>query len=511
MEQKIELRTLTLEDYKDLSIAMTKAYRGISEEPWKKHHIKKLLELFPEGQLCVVVNDKVVGCALSLIVDYKKYGDKHTYKQVTASYTFASHDPKGDVLYGIDVFVHPEYRGLRLARRMYDARKELCESLNLKAIVAGGRIPGYEEFAKEMTPKEYIEKVKLKQIYDPILTFQLSNDFHVKRVLKNYLTFDTQSKAFATLLEWINIYYDEEEKLINQAPSKARLGLVQWQMRSMASLDAVIEQAEFFIDAVSGYNSDFILFPEFFNAPLMAQFSHKPEAEAFRLLAGYTDAIRESFSELAISYNVNIITGSMPYLDGETLLNVGFLCRRDGSWESFEKIHITPSEVSAWGMEGGKKLQVYDTDAGRIGILICYDVEFPELPRLLAEQDMQILFVPFHTDTQNGFNRVRLCARARAIENECYVAIAGSVGNLPKVEHMDIQYAQSAVFSPCDFSFPTEGVVAEATPNTEMVLITDVDLDSLKELHFAGSVHNLLDRRKDLYDLNWKSPQTSRT
>ena len=147
----------------------------------------------------------------------------------------------------------------------------------------------------------------------------------------------------------------------------------------------------------------------------------------------------------------------------------------------------------------------FDTDAGRIGILICYDCEFPELARLLSDEGMQILFVPFLTDTENGYNRVRLCAQARAIENECYVAIAGCVGNLPKVAHMDIQYARSGVFSPCDFSFPVDGVVTQAVPNSEMTLVADVSLDLLKKLHHNGSVHNLRDRRTDLYELKWKN------
>ena len=114
---------------------------------------------------------------------------------------------------------------------------------------------------------------------------------------------------------------------------------------------------------------------------------------------------------------------------------------------------------------------------------------------------MEILFVPFMTDTQNGYTRVRSCAQARAIENECYVAIAGSVGNLPRVNNMDIQYSQSAVFTPSDFSFPNNGVKAEATPNTEMVLIADVDLYLLKELHEYGTVKTMKDRRHDLYQV----------
>src|SRR5690606_3319129 len=121
-----------------------------------------------------------------------------------------------------------------------------------------------------------------------------------------------------------------------------------------------------------------------------------------------------------------------------------------GSWDAQRKVHITPNERSYWGMTGGDRIAVFKTDVAKIGILICYDVEFPELPRLLADEGMQILFVPFLTDTQNGYNRVRYCAQARAIENECYVVTAGSVGNLPKVKNMDIQYAQSGIFSPSD-------------------------------------------------------------
>ena len=161
-----------------------------------------------------------------------------------------------------------------------------------------------------------------------------------------------------------------------------------------------------------------------------------------------------------------------------------------------------------WGLQGGEHIRTFNTDCGKIGILICYDIEFPEMGRLLAEEGMNILFVPFLTDTQNGYSRVRNCAQARAIENECYVAIAGSVGNLPKVHNMDIQYAQSMVFTPCDFSFPTNGVKAEATPNTEMILIADVDIDMLRELNQFGSVRNLKDRRTDIYSIIRRSGES---
>jgi predicted amidohydrolase len=220
-------------------------------------------------------------------------------------------------------------------------------------------------------------------------------------------------------------------------------------------------------------------------------------------LAQFTPEIKNRFLQLAIKYNVNIITGSLPSIENNVLHNIGFLCHRNGTVDMYEKIHVTPDESRVWGMYGGNKLKVYDTDSGRIGILICYDVEFPELARLLAEEKMQILFVPFLTDTQNAYMRVRCCAQARAIENECFVAISGCVGNLPKVENMDIQYSQAVVFTPSDFAFPSNGIKSEATANTEMILISEVDLCLLDELHAQGSVRNLKDRREDIYSLKY--------
>lgn len=499
--KNIELRYLTVDDYKELKKAMIEAYQNMPNAYWSKRHILALVNKFPEGQILLTVNGKIAGCALSILIDSSNFEEQHTYREITGDFTFNTHISNGDTMYGIDVFIKPVFRGLRLGRRLYDYRKELCEKLNLKGIVFGGRIPNYHKYADVLNPKEYLEKVKSKDIHDPVLDFQLSNDFHPTRVLKGYLEGDTASNEYAILMRWDNIYYEKPNARANTIKKIVRLGIIQWQMRSYKDVKDLMQQVEYFVDALSGYKSDFALFPEFFNAPLMAEYNHLNEAEAIRKLAEYTPQLVEEFSKLAISYNINIITGSMPELVDHTLYNIGYLCRRDGTIERFEKIHVTPDEAKVWAMKGGNQLRAFDTDCGKIGILICYDVEFPELSRLLADEGMDILFVPFLTDTQNGYSRVRYCAQARAIENECYVAIAGSVGNLPNVHNMDIQYAQSMVLTPCDFSFPTNGIKAEATANSEMILIADVDIDLLTELHSYGSVKNLKDRRTDIFEV----------
>ena len=201
--------------------------------------------------------------------------------------------------------------------------------------------------------------VKKKEIYDPILTFQLSNDFEVKRVLKNYLPEDTESKGYATLLEWTNLYYEEKASpLFGAIKTSSRIGCVQWQMRTVNSVQDLMQQVEFFIDALSDYQCDVALLPEFFNAPLMGLEQHTTSLDAIKALAQCTNEIVDEISHLAVSYNISIIAGSMPVLEDGKLYNVSYFCRRDGTLESQYKIHPTPHEKRAWIMEGGDKVNI---------------------------------------------------------------------------------------------------------------------------------------------------------
>ncbi len=499
---RLLLRNTRPEDFDDVKAIMDLVYPSLGGS-WTREQFISQIARFPDGQICIEDRGRVVAASGALIVDYDRFGDRHSYSAITADGSFGTHDPNGDTLYGADIFVHPDYRGLRLGRRLYDVRKELCERLNLRRMIAGGRIPGYRQHADKMSPARYIQLVKDLEIRDPVLSFQLANGFHVRKVIKDYEPKDTESRAYATLLEWINIHYEEKPRLFGGEKPVVRVGAVQWKMRQVASFQEFLAQVEYFVGVVGDYKADFALFPEYFNFPLMIQFNQDNPAQAIRELAGYTERLRDEMVRLAVQHNVNIIAGSMPEYRDQSLHNVSYLCRRDGSWEAQYKLHVTPDETGYWGLKGGSQLGLFETDVGKVGVLVCYDVEFPELARLLAVQGLQMLFVPYWTDTKNAYERVRRCAQARAIENECFVVMTGSVGNLPNVENMDIQYSQAAVFTPSDYAFPHDCIAAEATPNTEMTLIADLDLDKLKELRRQGSVRNLRDRRLDLYSLSW--------
>jgi predicted amidohydrolase len=210
-------------------------------------------------------------------------------------------------------------------------------------------------------------------------------------------------------------------------------------------------------------------------------------------------------SRMALRYNINIVGGSHPTMtDDGTIQNVCYVCLRDGSVHSREKIHPTPDEAYWWKIKGGNSVDVIQTDVGPVGILICYDSEFPELARRLVDEGARIIFVPFCTDSRQGYMRVRYCAQARAIENQCFVVLSGNVGNLPGVANMDIQYAQSCILTPCDFPFARDGVAAEASENIEALTIADVNLADLTWARAEGTVRNLADRRFDLYRIDWK-------
>lgn len=501
-EKHIVLRNIVSADFKSITELQLLCFPGM--KPWSREQFDSQLALFPEGQICIETEGRVVASSSSLILDFDLYSPWNSWQEICDGGFIRNHDPEGNTLYGIEIMVHPQYRGLKLARRLYEARKELARRFNLRQIVIGGRIPGYIDHADEMSAREYVDRVINKQLVDRVLTTQLSNGFVLKRLIPNYLLSDSESRGYATFLEWANLDYTPNRSQLYRRIAPVRICAVQYQMRTIDSFETFAEHCEYFVDIASDYRSDFILFPEMFTCQLLSFLPRERPAKAMRHLSEFTPRYLDLFTKLAIRYNINIVGGSHFTVEQEDLYNISYLFRRDGTIGKQYKLHITPNERRWWGIKPGNKLEVFDTDKGRIAILICYDIEFPEIARMAAQQGAQILFVPFSTDERYGYLRVRYCAQARCIENHLYSVIAGCVGNLPSVENLDIHYGQSAIFTPSDIPFSRDAIQSEATPNIETVIIDDVDLELLKKHRQTGTVLNWRDRRTDLYEISYK-------
>jgi predicted amidohydrolase/ribosomal protein S18 acetylase RimI-like enzyme len=499
LDRELIVRPLRFDDYDRLAAIQTRCFPGM--RPWSRDQFASHLRHFPEGQIGIDYGGVLVASSSSLRLDFGVYDGLHTWAALTDQGMIRNHNPQGSTLYGMEMMVDPDYRGMRLARRLYDARKDLARRLNLMNIVLGGRIPGYARHAEQMSAREYVDKVMSKSLVDPVLTAQLANGFVLKRLLKNYLPSDEDSRGWATFLEWSNIDYQPDPNRRLVASRRVRICAVQYQMRQVADFDEFARQCAYFVDVASDYKCDFILFPEIFTVQLLSFIKADRPGLAVRALAEYTPKYLEMFSTLALRHDINIIGGSIFAIENEKLYNIAYLFHRNGGIDKQYKLHITPNERRWWGVEPGNTLEVFETDKGKISIQICYDVEFPELGRIAAERGAEIFFVPFCTDERYGYLRVRYCAQARCIENHVYVAMAGNVGNLPDVENMDIQYAQSGILTPSDIPFSRDAIAAECTPNIETVIIEDVDLELLSRHKQTGNVLNWKDRRLDLYEV----------
>ncbi|MCW5555856.1 MAG: bifunctional GNAT family N-acetyltransferase/carbon-nitrogen hydrolase family protein [Verrucomicrobiae bacterium] len=498
----VKVREASRQDIPALVELNRASYPTMAEENvvWGESHLLSHLRIFPQGQLVAEANGKVLGAAASLIVNLGPDPLRlHTWSGITDSGYFTNHDPRGDTLYGADVYVHPEARSQGVGAALYEARRQLCRRLNLRRILAGGRLWNYHEHASQYSPEEYAQRVVAGEIRDLVLSFQLREGFVLRGVVPNYLR-DKRSHNHASLIEWLNPEY----KPPTEEARKVRVACVQYQMRRVASFAEFARQVTYFIDIASDYDSDFVLLPELFSVQLLSHVDALSPQEAMRKLAAFTPKFTKLMVELAKRFGLTIIAGSHPVLEGGQLRNVCFVCLPDGSMVHQPKLHVTPNERKWWGISGGRSLAAIETPRAKIGVLICYDVEFPEAVRYLADQGAEILFVPFCTDNRQGYLRVRYCAQARAIENQIYVALAGNVGNLPDVSNMDVQYGQAAVLTPSDFAFARDGIAAEADSNEETVLVCDLDLDDLHESRGGGTVTPRLDRRTDLFEFVYK-------
>ncbi len=510
-QSPLNIRRANLADVPGIVELVARAYPRM--KPYPPGMITGQINAFPDGVWVADLGGRIVGYCATIRLPEARALAPHTWSEITGGGFGATHDPVGDYLYGYEVCVDPELRSYRIGRRFYRARRRLAEELSLKGIVIAGRMPNYEKRSKDYpTPEEYVEAVKSRRVRDPVIGFQLRNGFEPIGVLRGYLPGDAESLGFAVHMVWHNPQYTEQQDRQQRdlffqglTADRVRVASVQYGQRRIRSFDEFRDMTLYFVDVCADYGSDFVVFPELYTLQLLSVENERiPPNEAIRHITAHEGAIMDFIRDAAIKYNINIVAGSTPSLRGDSVYNVTHVFKRDGTHESQDKIHPTPNEIYWWNIIGGDEVRLIDSDCGPVAVQICYDVEFPEPSRYLTDQGVNILFVPFLTDERQSYCRVRYCAQARAVENQIYVALSGSCGNLPNVRNMDIHYAQSCVLTPCDFPFSRDGIAADTTPNVEMVAFADLSLRALRRARHDGTVRNLRDRRHDLYGVWWK-------
>ena len=203
---KLNVRNTRLEDIDALVRLQTQVYPNI--DAWDRDRVAHQIEVFPEGQFVAFYDNRLVGCASSLVILWDEWAEEHTWEQITASGTFNTHTAAGYTLYGAEVFVSPKLRGKRVGHALYEARRRACKALNLRRIIACGRLPGYHLVAHQMSVELYVRKVLWGDITDPVLSFQLREGFRYCGIMNNYIADDHESHGHASLIAWINPDYD---------------------------------------------------------------------------------------------------------------------------------------------------------------------------------------------------------------------------------------------------------------------------------------------------------------
>jgi predicted amidohydrolase len=276
--------------------------------------------------------------------------------------------------------------------------------------------------------------------------------------------------------------------------SHFRVASLQYFLRPVATFDAFADQVRSLAETAADYKARLLVFPEYFSVQLLTLGDVKrPMKEQVRDLAKQADRVTEVLSDCASREGIWIVGGTVPVIDGDKLRNECRIFGPDGRWHAQQKLHMTRFEKEEWFVSAGEGLKVFETSWGKFAVAICYDVEFPELARAAALQGADVLVVPSCTDDRQGFLRVRYCAHARAIENQMYVITSSTVGSLPMVPAVHLNYGQAAILTPSDFAFARDGILAEGSPNQEMMVIGDLDIEYLRTSRITGTVLPLRD------------------
>lgn len=209
MTGKLTIRHTRARDVDPLIALQRETYPTIP--PWRRDRLVHQLEVFPQGQLVAELDGAIVGASSSLIVLWDEWQVDHSWSEITARGSFDTHNPDGRTLYGAEVFVHPHLRGAGIGHALYRGRRRLCRAMNLKRIIACGRLPGYHLHAEEMSALLYAQKVVWGDLKDPVLSFQLKEGFSFCGTVDDYIPEDQESLGHASLIVWLNPRYNAKK------------------------------------------------------------------------------------------------------------------------------------------------------------------------------------------------------------------------------------------------------------------------------------------------------------
>ncbi len=204
--RRISVRHTRAADVPVLIELQRRTYQSIA--PWTEEKFASQLRIFPQGQVVAEIDGRLVGAASSLVVLWDEWPVEHSWTSITGSGTFDTHNPHGRTLYGAEVFVDRTLRGSGVGRELYRARRRICRAMNLKRIIACGRLPGYGRHADAIDADLYCKKVLWGDLADPVLSFQLREGFRFCGIVQDYLPDDDESRGFASLIVWLNPKYD---------------------------------------------------------------------------------------------------------------------------------------------------------------------------------------------------------------------------------------------------------------------------------------------------------------
>ncbi len=286
---------------------------------------------------------------------------------------------------------------------------------------------------------------------------------------------------------------------------RIRVASLQYFIRPVQTFNQFRDQVSALVETAVDYKCHLLVFPEYFTVQLLTLGDiRRPIREQIIALSRQVEPYLELFSNLSRKHEIYIVAGTIPVFDEERnkLYNDSHFFSPSGEYGVQGKMHMTRFEAEEWDVSPRERLKVFDTDFGKVAIAICYDIEFPEIARAAAHQDAQLIITPSCTDDRQGFLRVRYCAHARAIENQIYVIQSCTVGSLPMVPAVSLNYGQASILTPSDFSFSRDGILAEGTVNQEMMVIGELNLKTIQEGRETGTVLPLRDskRTQDMLD-----------